>query len=56
MKKTYLGIIRDHSGSMYSIREAAAKDFNELIATTKASSDKEGIETIATAYRVSQSR
>ena len=29
--KTYIGISRDHSGSMYSIRNAAKTDYNETI-------------------------
>lgn len=31
MKKLYLGIIRDHSGSMHSLAHTAKKDYNALI-------------------------
>ncbi len=33
--KNYFGISRDHSGSMGHIRHAAAKDYNENIASIK---------------------
>jgi hypothetical protein len=44
--RTYLGISRDHSGSMSSLREPARKDYNSTIAAVLAASQAQGIETI----------
>lgn len=33
--KQYIGIVRDHSGSMYSLKTAAMKDYNDTIAAIK---------------------
>lgn len=45
--KTYLEIIRDHSGSMASLTTAAARDFNAVISSAKKASATTGIETVA---------
>lgn len=44
--KTYLIVIRDHSGSMYSLREPAKRDFNSLIGSSKRASTANGIQTL----------
>lgn len=44
--KQYIGISRDHSGSMAGIRHLAMKDYNEQIAAIKQSAVKFGIDTI----------
>lgn len=49
--KTYLGIVRDHSGSMSHIARAALRDYNNTLAATQRASVKHGIETIATVVR-----
>lgn len=42
MKKQYIGISRDHSGSMSTLRGAAAKDYNDSVdAISKAASDNQ---------------
>jgi hypothetical protein len=46
--KVYMGFSRDHSGSMDSIKRAAARDYNTTIADIKTSAEKEGIDTIVT--------
>lgn len=43
MKKLYLGIIRDHSGSMASKATAACQDFNEQIQKTVESAQATGL-------------
>ena len=43
MKKLYLGIIRDHSGSMASKANAACQDFNEQIQKTVESAQATGL-------------
>lgn len=45
MLKNYIGISRDHSGSMYSIARAAARDYNANIATIRDAALKSGINT-----------
>lgn len=45
--RTYLSTIRDHSGSMYSIANAAAKDFNATISATQRATAANNIDTIA---------
>lgn len=47
MSKTYLGIGRDHSGSMHSITRPAMRDFNETVASVASSSAATNQETIA---------
>jgi hypothetical protein len=44
--RTYLGISRDHSGSMSSLREPARKDYNSTIEAVRAASAGQNIETI----------
>lgn len=46
MKKTYIGIVRDHSGSMSIISRAAARDYNDNIAAIKENSNANGLDTI----------
>ena len=46
MKKQYIGISRDHSGSMGSLRTPAMKDYNETISTIKQAAGENGIDTI----------
>jgi hypothetical protein len=45
-RKTYVGIGRDHSGSMSSLVKGAMKDYNDLIKQLRSASDEEGIDTI----------
>jgi hypothetical protein len=49
--KTYVGISRDHSGSMGSISEEAARDYNSTIASIKRSAAKEEIDTIVSVIK-----
>lgn len=49
--KVYMGISRDHSGSMQSIARAAARDYNATIAEIKAAAEKEKIDTIVTVIK-----
>ncbi len=44
--KTYVGIARDHSGSMSSLSRKAREDYNGLISQLRSASDEEGIDTI----------
>lgn len=44
--KTYVGIVRDHSGSMHSYKEAARKDYNAQINAVKEATIREGQDTI----------
>lgn len=44
--KTYIGISRDHSGSMRRISVAAGRDYNELIQSIKTNATKENVDTI----------
>lgn len=46
--KQYIGLSRDHSGSMGSIARAAARDYNATIAGIRAAAEKEKIDTIVT--------
>lgn len=48
--KTYLVVIRDHSGSMHSLREPAKRDFNGLIGSTKKAAAAHGINTVVSVY------
>lgn len=41
MRKTYIGIVRDHSMSMQHLSSGAMKDFNTLIASIKNSAGNE---------------
>lgn len=44
--KNYIGISRDHSGSMSSLRSAASKDYNDVIQSLKNAALSSNIETI----------
>jgi uncharacterized protein YegL len=46
MKKIYVGIARDHSGSMSGLRTEAMNDYNNIVKQLKKSSEQEGIDTI----------
>lgn len=46
MLKNYIGISRDHSGSMSSIARAAARDYNSNISVIRDNSNKTNIETL----------
>lgn len=48
----YIGIVRDHSGSMYSLQAAAMKDYNDTIAAVKAASDGNDIPTIVSVAEI----
>lgn len=50
-RRTYVGISRDHSGSMGSIRRAAARDYNAQIAQLAQGARDAGQETFATVVR-----
>ena len=41
MKKQYVGLVRDHSGSMASIVRAALNDYNQVIGAIKNAADKD---------------
>jgi hypothetical protein len=45
--KQYIGIARDHSGSMSSLRQPAMKDYNDTVRVVKESSSENNIDTIA---------
>lgn len=49
--KTYFGIIRDDSGSMHPIREAAKNDYNSIVETVKVASAQENISTLVSVVR-----
>ena len=46
MKKTYFGFSRDHSGSMRSIRKAAARDYNSNIEAIRNASLQQGQDSV----------
>jgi hypothetical protein len=46
MKKQYIGISRDHSGSMASLRVAAIRDYNDGIGAIKTAARDNGIDTV----------
>jgi hypothetical protein len=46
MAKTYIGFSRDHSGSMYALKQAAMRDYNQNIATIKEEAIKNNQDTI----------
>lgn len=50
--KQYIGIIRDHSGSMSGLKNRAMKDYNEQIEEIKQNSRKFGIDTIVSVTEV----
>jgi len=49
--KVYMGISRDHSGSMSTIAKAAARDYNTTIEQIKVAAEKEKIDTIVTVIK-----
>jgi len=49
--KQYIVFVRDHSGSMSSIRSAAAKDYNDNIAVFKEQANESGIDTIVSVVK-----
>lgn len=51
MKKNYIVIVRDHSGSMSSIRRAAARDYNDNIAALKEAASREQQDTIVSTVK-----
>ena len=54
--KNYIGISRDHSGSMHSIVEDAAIDYNENIRAIRESSLEHGIDTIVNVVKCGTGR
>lgn len=51
MKKQYVGLVKDHSGSMAHLSVAAMKDYNTLIGAIKDASVKEDIDTIVSVVK-----
>lgn len=51
MKKQYVGLVRDHSGSMAHLRDTAKQDYNTLIGVIKTASDREDIDTIVSVVK-----
>jgi hypothetical protein len=49
--KQYIGISRDHSGSMYTIANAAMKDYNISIDSIRSVADKNNIDTIVSVVK-----
>ena len=54
--KNYIGISRDHSGSMGSLRSAAARDYNQTIEGLKTSAVEENIDTIMSVVKCGYGR
>lgn len=54
--KNYIGISRDHSGSMQGIVREAAADYNELIASIKEGADEHDIDTIVSVVKCGAGR
>jgi hypothetical protein len=50
-RKNYIGISRDHSGSMSNLRVTATKDYNGLISDIRDGSNKEGIDTVVSVIK-----
>ncbi len=51
MKKQYVGLVKDYSGSMEHLSRAAMKDYNTLITTIRSASEKEDIDTIVSVVK-----
>lgn len=51
MKKQYVGIVRDHSGSTSHISRPLMEDYNTVIGAVKAASEKEDIDTIVSVVK-----
>ena len=49
--KNYIGISRDHSGSMRSIKRAAARDYNETISTISTEATNGGVDTVVSVVK-----
>ena len=49
--KTYVAIIRDHSGSMYSLESAAKRDFNSTLGTIQRAAASNNITTLGSVYK-----
>lgn len=56
MIKNYIGISRDHSGSMSSITKSAARDYNATIASLKQTAIEEDIDTIMSVVKCGHGR
>lgn len=56
MKKNYIAIVRDHSGSMSGLRRGAARDYNELIAALKEAAAREQQDTIVSTIKCGDGR
>lgn len=54
--KNYIGISRDHSGSMSMIVEAAARDYNDNIAAIKEGATEQDIDTIVSVVKCGAGR
>lgn len=54
--KNYIGISRDHSGSMWNIATAAGQDYNKTIAGLKSVAVTEGIDTIMSVVKCGYGR
>jgi len=50
-KKLYVGIVRDHSGSMDWLSKAAMEDYNSLITTIRNASDQQDVDTIVSTVK-----
>lgn len=50
-KKNYVVIVRDHSGSMSSIRRAAARDYNSNVGALQDAARRENIDTIVSTIK-----
>lgn len=46
MRKNYIGFVNDHSGSMTGLRDAAIKDYNNMITSIKEAASREMQDTI----------
>lgn len=51
MKKQYVGLVKDHSGSMAHLSVAAMKDYNTLIGAIAGSASREDIDTIVSVVK-----
>lgn len=56
MSKNYIGISRDHSGSMHSIRNAAMRDYNETIGAIQEQATAHQRDTIVSVVRCGSGR
>jgi uncharacterized protein with von Willebrand factor type A (vWA) domain len=49
--KQYIGISKDHSGSMFGLSKQAARDYNSLIASVQNAATKNNIDTIVSVVK-----